>query len=69
MDSELVREGNEAIKRHFLGWRDPPVDLPADSVIDAAVMEIVLLAWTWNDADQEQKEGEAGAGGHHDGTD
>ena len=57
MDSELVREGNEAIKRHFLGWRDPPVGLPADSVIDTAVVEILLLAWTWNnpDANQEQK--------------
>ena len=48
MNSKLVQEGNKAIKRHFLGWRDPPVDLPADSVIDTAVMEIVMLAWTWN---------------------
>ncbi len=46
MDSELIQLGREAIKRHFLEWRIPPVELPADSVIDAAVIEVVLLAWT-----------------------
>jgi hypothetical protein len=43
MDSELIQLGRRAIKRRFLRWRDPPVELPADSVIDAAVVEIVTL--------------------------
>ena len=44
MDSELIRLGREAIKRHFVRWRDPPVELPADSVIDVAVTEVLSLA-------------------------
>ena len=43
IDSELIRHCTQVIKRRFLQWRDPPVELPPDSVIEEAVIEIA--AW------------------------
>lgn len=50
-DSELVRLGTQAIKKRFLAWRDPPVELPADSVIEKAVIEIAMLAGTYSEVE------------------
>ena len=37
----LVRDGVQKLKEEFLNWRDPPVDLPADSVIDTVIKYII----------------------------
>lgn len=43
MNDELIRAGRQIIKARFLGWREPPMELPPDSVIDDAVADIVRL--------------------------
>ncbi len=43
-NDELIRLGRQAVIKRFTNWRIPPVELPADSVIDAAVEDIVRLA-------------------------
>ena len=43
INDELIRFGRQAIKRRFINWRLPSVELPADSVIDAAVEDIIHL--------------------------
>lgn len=41
--TELNRHAVKLLKREFLAWRDPPVDLPADSVIEEVVAKIARL--------------------------
>lgn len=38
-----IREGVEIIKANFLRWRSPPVELPAESVIEFCVREIIKI--------------------------
>lgn len=45
VDEEVVREGRKAIQARFLNWRDPPIELPADSVIDEAVRDVIKLLY------------------------
>lgn len=40
MKDEIIRRGIRLIKHKFLRWREPPVDLPSDSVIEECVEEI-----------------------------
>lgn len=41
---ELIRDGVNLIKRRFAEWRTPPVETPADSVIEECVAAIVAAA-------------------------
>ena len=43
MNEELIRLARQAIKARFLNWRDPPVELPADSVIDDAAHDVIAI--------------------------
>ncbi len=40
-----VRDAVGFIKAQFLGWKSPPVQLPADSVIEMVAREILLRGW------------------------
>lgn len=42
MNDDRMRNFVRVIKRRFLGWRIPPVELPPDSVIEEAINEIFL---------------------------
>lgn len=41
MDDEFMRFAVQHLKERFVRWRDPPVELPADSVIYQALTEII----------------------------
>ena len=38
---EELRQYVALLKRRFLQWRDPPVDLPPDSVIEDVLRDII----------------------------
>jgi hypothetical protein len=40
---DLIRAAVHAIKTRFLGWRVPPVELPADSVIRETAVELLCM--------------------------
>lgn len=41
--SDLIRDGVQIIKRRFLEWCNPPIRLPAESVIEDSVKDILDL--------------------------
>jgi hypothetical protein len=43
MDDEFMRIAVQHLKQTFTRWRDPPVELPAESVIYQALSEIFEL--------------------------
>jgi hypothetical protein len=43
VDMEFLRMSFRIIKRNFLGWRIPPVELPAESVIEDTVRELYVM--------------------------
>ena len=43
-NDELIRQSVALIKRKFLQWRIPPVELPAESVIEECVRLIIEAA-------------------------
>jgi len=48
-NDELIRQSIALIKRKFLQWRTPPVELPAESVIEECVRLIIQAAQKVND--------------------
>jgi len=48
-NDELIRQSVALIKRKFLQWRIPPVELPAESVIEECVRLIIEAAQKVND--------------------
>lgn len=38
---DAVRDGVQMLKIRFLRWRDPPVELPAESVIEEVVRALI----------------------------
>lgn len=43
-DSDEIRAGVRMLKRRFLEWRRPPVDLPPDSLIEEVVIALLNRA-------------------------
>ena len=43
ISDDMIRDGIRIIKDKFLKWRIPSIELPADSVIEACVKEILEL--------------------------
>jgi NTP pyrophosphatase (non-canonical NTP hydrolase) len=41
--ADQVRDGVRLLKRKFLGWRIPPVDLPPDSMIEEVVSALIAM--------------------------
>ena len=60
MDSEIIRMGTAAIKRQFLAWKDPPLELPPDSVIDAVVIEVARISQTYSEVEPDGREDREG---------
>jgi len=48
-NDELIRQSVALIKRKFLQWRIPHIELPAESVIEECVMLIIEAAQKVND--------------------
>jgi len=48
-NDELIRQSVALIKRKFLQWRIPPVELPAESVIEECVRLIIEAAQSQGD--------------------
>jgi hypothetical protein len=43
LSPEVLRECRRLLKRRFLGWRIPELELPPDGLIDEVILEIATL--------------------------